>query len=493
MDLKTKTLRAGWALLGGGIVRQLIQLLLGLLLARMLGVTEYGLLSLGLAITALFGSLSEFGISIALVRIKEFSQSWIDSAFTLTIGFSSLLGLACYLSGFLFAGFYNLPSLVPLMSLLSIGLFLSGASSIFNSLLQRDFKFKELAILQLASPSCTLTVSFILLWLGFGTESYGIGFIAGSLASYLLGFLYTGAIPRGFGNLQEIKTLLSFGAWVSGGRALSITGGNIDQLVLGKLLDVASIGWYAMAQRIILIFPSLISSILEQVLYPIYSGWQDDSRRIAQTYWKVVTFMVIVTTPLAFLLYMVAEPMVLLVLGSDWRSLVLILKIMCIFGIFQTLGGGIFGSLLYAQNLPNVLVIMGVFRSVVLPIFVSIGAILGGIIGATWGFAIFAIVGRLFNQYLLEKYLNLKIKDLVRYTILPLTANIIASLAVELALNTWSISQSHLVQIVLISISWLLAYYFSLKIIAPGELKYSFDILFSFIKPSSATNNFKSS
>jgi O-antigen/teichoic acid export membrane protein len=212
--------------------------------------------------------------------------------------------------------------------------------------------------------------------------------------------------------------------WVSLGRVLGQASGRFDRLLLGKIAPAHELGGYYMANRLTTTIPSMVTGILDQVLLPIYSSSNNDPAVVERGYWKGLRYSALLVMPLCLLIAPFARQIVWVAMGAKWLFIVPVAQILSISGAIQAIGGGIFASAVYASGMPRLNTLVNAFRVIVLPACVMAGS-RWGIEGVAWGVTLFGIIGRLFNQWLLKRFLKYSFRRFIETIGLPLLANAI--------------------------------------------------------------------
>lgn len=161
-SLKEKTAKG---LLWGGVsngVQQLLNLIFGIFLARLLTPADYGMVGMLTIFTAIAGTLQESGFTVALANKKNISHKDYNAVFW----FSTLMGLSLYtilfFSAPLIANYYRQPDLVPLARLTFLGFLISSTATAHNAYLFRNLMVKQKAISQLPALLLSGTTGIIM-------------------------------------------------------------------------------------------------------------------------------------------------------------------------------------------------------------------------------------------------------------------------------------------------------------------------------------------
>jgi len=113
--------------------------------------------------------------------------------------------------------------------------------------------------------------------------------------------------PRGRFSRDGIRKVLGFGARTSGGRVAWYLYSNADYLVVGKLLGQQALGFYTLVFEFATLPADRISSVINQVAFPVYSELQDRPEPFKRFFLTAATLVSLVTFPLMLGLLCVAD------------------------------------------------------------------------------------------------------------------------------------------------------------------------------------------
>lgn len=403
-------------------VRQALTLLFTIVLARILKPEDYAAVALVTAVTTVLQAVSELGVSVAVIQRKEIDDRLLDSAFVLTFTLFAAASIILVVLAIPFADYYALPLLTPLMLIAAATFFLQGISSFYRSLLLRNLNFKVVSLTGLVAITGYGVIATASALLGHGAYSIMWGHLFEAVLMLVIYVFLQRFRPRGFGSIGLMRELLQFGVWIAIGRVLGQASGQFDRFLIGKVLSAQALGGYYLAYRLTTTLPNLLTGTLDQVLLPVYSDAKNDPRVIERGYWRGLRLSAILFLPLSVLLAAYARPLVWLALGEQWLYIIPLIQILSLFAATQALGGGIFASVIYASDIPQLNPLVNVFRIVVLPLCVWIGS-RWGVEGVAWGGVVFGVLGRFFNQWLLKRYLGYSFLRYFRETTVPLLIN----------------------------------------------------------------------
>ena len=133
--------RGALVTLAGQAVRVVIQLAGIVVLARLLGPSDYGLVAMVTVIIGVGEVFRDFGLSSAAIQAKILTPAQKDNLFWINGGIGLLLTLLVCALASPIADFYGDPRLQPLSYALSLTFLLNGLSTQFRADLSRHLRF----------------------------------------------------------------------------------------------------------------------------------------------------------------------------------------------------------------------------------------------------------------------------------------------------------------------------------------------------------------
>ncbi len=273
---------------GGQILRQMVQLISSVLLARLLVPDDFGMLGMALVIVGIGQIFADFGIGAAIVQSQTADRLVLSSCFWANLAVGVLLALAISLASPLIAAFYQRPTLAPLVVAASLTLVLSAAMVVPRSLLYKDMRFAELAKAQFLGSVGGAIVAVGLAWAGFGVWSLVIQPLAGTAITLAVSWGYARLLPKLEFSWSGIRGLVRFSVGVLGTDLLNYANRNTDSLLIGRTLGAGPLGFYSMSYQIMLYPLQQVSSVIVKVLFPTLSQLQDELPRFREAYLKCV-------------------------------------------------------------------------------------------------------------------------------------------------------------------------------------------------------------
>lgn len=322
-----------WGFLSSGGM-QLLNLIIGIFLARLLSPGEYGIVGMLAIFTLIAGNLQESGFGVALVNIKDIKHNDYNSVFWFNIGVSLLLYMILFLCAPLIAAFFHQPCLVSLSRFVFLGFVIAALGISPNAMLVRELKMKEKAIASLSALIISGTVAVIMAMNGFSYWSLATQQVLYNAVLLIGRYYYTRWHPTFKVDFTPVKRMFSFSYKVLITAILTSINNNVLTLIFGRLFPAQAVGNYYQANKWNTMANQLVSNTVAQVAQPVLTRVTDDNERQRRIFGKMLRFTAFLAFPAMFGLAMVAPQVILLAIGEKWIDSIPLLQILCISGAF---------------------------------------------------------------------------------------------------------------------------------------------------------------
>ena len=384
-DLKQKTVKGiSWSFAEQFMTRG-FNLVIGIILARLLSPTDYGLvgmLGIFIAISQLF---IDGGLASALIREKKPSDKDFSTAYIVNMTLGVVFYFLLFFSAPLIADFYGQPLLKNLLRVTALILVINPIASIHNTLLIIRVDFKSKMIISVANSLTAGAVGILCAYKGMGPWAL----VGQSITSAVVATLLTLAIVRWMPKLvfskESFKRLFSYGSKLLGSQLIQTIYINVYPMVIGKKYAAGDVGYFTRAGQ----FPNMAStaftSAMNQVAFPIMSQIQDDDKRLIEVYERYIQVFCFLTFPVLMGLCGCARPLISFLLTDKWLPCVPLMQIIC----FSYLPTGIAQlnlNLFYVKGRSDLVLRMEIIKKIIMfgvliiTMFFSMKAICYGLI-----------------------------------------------------------------------------------------------------------------
>ncbi|WP_281644696.1 lipopolysaccharide biosynthesis protein [Bacteroides zoogleoformans] len=333
-SLKEKTAKG---LLWGGFsngMQQLLNLAFGIVLARLLDVSDYGMVGMLTIFSAIAAALQEGGFISALTNRKEVSHKDYNAVFW----FSTLCGITLYVLLFfaapLIADFYETPELVPLSRLSFLGFVISSLSIAPRAYLFRNLKIKETTVVSLSALCVSGVVGIILAANGFAYWGIALQSIAFVTMVTILNFYFSRWRPTLQLDFTPIREMIGFSSKMIVTNIFTIINNNLLSVLLGRFYSEREVGNFTQANKWNGMGHNTITGMINGIAQPVFTRVTDDKPRQLAVFRKLLRFTAFVSFPAMFGLSLIARELIVIAVTEKWLGSVYIMQILCIWGAF---------------------------------------------------------------------------------------------------------------------------------------------------------------
>lgn len=314
-----------------------IQFVVNLVLARLLVPADFGIVGMLAIFIAVSQTLIDGGFASALIQKKEPTQIDYSTIFYWNLGFSILLYLILFLLAPVISQFFAMPLLTDVLRVIALNLIITSVFAIQKTRLQKALAFKTIAGANIGAYILGAIGGIALACNGAGVWSLLSMQIINGAASVAILAVATRWRPSLSFSVASLRELFGFGGFIMAANILQTICQNLQGLIIGKRFSATQMGYFSQAYKLDQITSYSIPQIIVQVMYPVYSSFQDQRDRLNSIVLMNIRVISFVVFPILMLLILVAEPLVFLLYGAEWLPSVPYFRILCAGGFFVSL------------------------------------------------------------------------------------------------------------------------------------------------------------
>jgi O-antigen/teichoic acid export membrane protein len=328
----------GVAWLGASqLTKQILTLLIGIVLMRLLEVADFGAVAIAFAFIQFAAPLRELGFGAAIVQRADLDDRHLASVFWLNVWTGIGLALLTFALAKYLALYFKVPVLRPILWWFAADFIIGSLAVTQTAILTRTLRFKELALREMASIIVGGGVGIGMAFSGFGVWALVGQLLAGSAAGVVLLWSVSQWRPSFTFSRDRLGEMTSFGLNVVGFEMVNYLSRNVDKLLIGKVLGDKQLGYYSAAYRFVLFPLTNVAAVVSRVAFPVFSRSQDDLDRLRTAYLSVTQAVALVCFPILLLAAVMAPEIVPLVVGPKWNPSVPVLQLLSIAGLRQVI------------------------------------------------------------------------------------------------------------------------------------------------------------
>jgi PST family polysaccharide transporter len=434
-SLSRATLRGAMWITVGRFLKAPTNLIVVAVLARLLTPADFGVVGMGLIVVSLANLLVDGTFGMVLVQRPKVDPPLIGASLLLSAALGAVFGVTLIAAGPIIQAYFEFPQLSAVLRTMAMVLPTSAAMAVTTGLLQRASRFRVLMINSWIAQIIYGLVAVVLAVMGLGLWSLVWGQVVSACLEAFLGYLAVRSGYRVGLSRRAVRDAFRTGGMFTISKLFNWAAGNVDNIVIGRLLGAAPLGLYSRANTLMNTVNQLVGTGSARVLFSTFAKMQHDLERMRRAFERALSTSLVGSTLASAFIIMFADLIVRVLLGPKWLAAVPILQVL--FAAFITRSG-----YLVAEAVPLALGLgrASAFRQAVQFLLIIAGAVTGsrfGLLGAAIGIASAYWIFYLLCLLLVHQLLGVGILQLVKLhlRVLPAVAMPVAvTAAVRFAL-----------------------------------------------------------
>lgn len=353
-------------------IAQITSYLLGFFItiytARYLGVAGFGIISLGISITGIYGVFADMGLSTLMIRDiardKTFTDKYITNIAIIRV-FLAVLMVVLVATTVNLIGYNTVTTNV--IYLLTLSTIITAFGSILTSVFQANEKMEYLSINIVFYSVLMLTGTLIGIYYHLSVVYFAFIYVISSsivLALTILIYLWKFSIPKIEFDLGFWKPKIKE-AWPFGVTALFMNiYFMIDSVILSIMVGTFVVGWYSAAYKLIVVL-LFVPIVLNQVTFPVMSKFYVTSKEsLRLAYEKYFKYATIIGIPIGVGTTLLADRIILLIYGTQFIPSIIALQIL-VWSVVLVFMSSAFARLLEVSNKQLVLTKITIFNALI--------------------------------------------------------------------------------------------------------------------------------
>jgi PST family polysaccharide transporter len=389
-------------------------------LGRILEPSQFGIVAQAALFITLFETLSDFGLTQALIIVDRQETERRASAvfkYSVLIGVLSA-GLVAAL-GPVAAAFFHEPKLETILPVLGVTLFIRSIGSTHYALAQKNLEFRRRTVAEICDVTARSAVGITLAVVGLAEWSLVLGFLAGATAFTTALWLVVPFRPRLRTSGGAVRGMLRFGGALTGLDIVAALIANVDYLFVGRYLGASELGIYTFGFKLPELLVINFSVVAGRVLFPAFAAADPASR--ASAFLRSFHYTLVLCLPMAVTLALLARPIIHVAFSETWLPSVPVMRAICVYAFALAVGVPA-GTVYKATGRANILLTLALPRAALvvgsIAVFVDRGIVAVALCQASVA-GLFSVIGLVLAVHLF----GIRGRDLWRAAATPIVAS----------------------------------------------------------------------
>ncbi len=357
------------------------------ILARVLAPSDIGLFGVALLMLSLVDAYTYTGFRNALIQRKDDIKPHLDSAWTIEALRGVALAGALILAAPWVARFFGTPKATDMIRVMAASVLLDSLVNVGIVYFERELAFRKRFIYEVSYALAEVVVGTILVLIMRNVWALVYSALIATVVQVAASYLLHPYRPRLSIERKKVGQLFHFGKWVFGNHMLNFANRNFGQILVGRMLGVAPLGFYRMANNMAEMATTEVARVTNQVLFPTFSRLQDQRARLRGAYLRSLSLVTLISLPMAAIAVPLAYHFTEVVLGAKWLPMTQAFQLLMVAGAVRSVSTTI-GPLLSGSGRPDIFPKLQLVKLVILGALAYPATRYWGLTGAATAFLI---------------------------------------------------------------------------------------------------------
>jgi len=321
----------------GNWVEQGVNFAVFVILARLLGARDYGLLAMASVFIVVCEALVRESLSEYLIAAKDPGPEDYNATFWLLAGLGVLLAVILAAISGIAARTYDEPQVRYLILALSPSVIVVALNAVPVAILRRALSFRILSLRAIAGVALGGVVGIGMALKGFGVWSFVGQWLVLIVTNAVMAWTAVSWRPGLATSRAHLWRAGRFGAQVLSLRAGELAATQMPLLVIGATLGPEATGLFSVSWRLVETLSFLIVTPLRQASQSAFAAMDRQGAGAGVLLADLTRLTGVVALPFFAGLSALAAPMILFVFGPAWAAAAPVLAVMAAMGVYLCL------------------------------------------------------------------------------------------------------------------------------------------------------------
>ena len=332
------------------VIAKCISPITSMILARILAPEAFGVLTTVLMVIAFAEVFVDSGFQKYLIQHafenKQEEHRYMSVAFWANLTFGMFLWGIIAVFNAPIADLVGNPGKGHLLIITGVVIPIYSMIGIQNCKLKKEFNFKKLFYVRIASAMVPLIITIPLALLGLDYWALIIGNIMGIVVNSVVLFAVKAFTPMFHFSWNELIEMLSYGVWtLLNGIATWLTSW-IDAFLIGRYLTDYYLGLYKNSANLVTSIFTIVTASITPVLFSSLSKLQDDDEMFRKVFLGIQKAVALLLIPMGIGLALYSSFATDILLGDKWKEASQIIGVLSLATalrtVFVSLNGDVF-------------------------------------------------------------------------------------------------------------------------------------------------------
>ncbi len=312
------------------LLRQGVQFIATLVLARLLVPADFGVIAMLAVFTGLASVLADAGLSVALIQRQDADHDDESTVFWITLLIGVAMAACMALAAPLIARFYQAPEAEPLTRYMALSIVVSAAGAIHFALLSKRLEFHKQALAGGIAAVVSGAAAIVLALRGFGVWALATQAVLMTVLTTTLLWLINPWRPATVLSRTSLRKLSGFGGFHLANSFLEVAYVRLYVVCVGRIFGAEQLGYYANADTARQMPATLLGGLISRVALPMFARAGHDPAMLRRGLQLGVRMTMLLMAPVVAAMVVLAQPLIEVLFGRQWLPAAPLLQVMAL-------------------------------------------------------------------------------------------------------------------------------------------------------------------
>lgn len=336
-SLKEKTARGMmWSAVNNGS-SQVLNLVIGIFLARLLSPAEYGIVGLLTIFTLVANNLQQAGFTQGLINIKHPTSDDYNSVFWFNVLMGVVMYAVLWLCAPLIARFFHQPVLVSLSRFVFLVFLIMAFGVVPNVYLTKNLMNREMAIIGIVSLALSGATGITMAFNGYSYWSLAWQQVVFVAVQTVLRYYFAAWRPSWHISFGPVRRMMGFSMRLLVTNIINTLSNNVLTFIFGRMFPIKDVGNFSQANKWNTLASSFVTQTVNQLAQTVLVTASGDRDREKRVFRKMLRFTAFLAFPCMLGLALIAPQFIVITIGDQWADSIPLLQILCVAGAFTSI------------------------------------------------------------------------------------------------------------------------------------------------------------
>ncbi len=314
------------------LLRQGLQFVITIVLARLVGPADFGTVATLALFVGMATVLMDGGFSAALLQSRDIDHTDESTVFWFNLVIGALLSGILAAASPAIAKFYGMPALRELTPVLGLTVFIASLGTIHATLINKRLEFDTLIRVNLVAVLASGTVAIILALHRYGIWALAAQALVMAVVTTAMLWFVDAWRPAWIFSRKSAHKLFAFSSYQLASSLLDAAYNRFYTLILGRWFGASELGYYGNAENMRQMPARFLSAVLLRAAFPMFAQAAHNPKTLRRGLQLSIRGTMLLNAPAMLGAAALADPLVRFLFGSSWAPAAPVLVVLCIAG-----------------------------------------------------------------------------------------------------------------------------------------------------------------